>query len=463
MPRTTIDSYPSDTTIDNTPTFGFDSDDDGSTFECRLTEVETTPGDFNSCTSSETYPEQSDGTYIFEVRATDVAGNTANPPARHTFNVDTQAPDPPVIAEPANNSYDTDGDITFSGTAEAGSTVQLFEGTQSKDTTTTDDEGGWRLNLTGVADGAYTYAARATDATGNTSSSSDTVAVTVNSTEPETTIDSGPSRVVSDRSASFEFSSEADATFECSLDGATFTVCSSPYQYNALDDGEHALEVRATDVAGNTDTTPATRTWTVDTVMLPPVISRPDYKGYDKNGVFKISGTAEPNASVELSEEATSSKKTTTANDSGDWSVNLTGVAEGKHTYTASATDAAGNTETSARAVMIVHKAAPTVTRAEPADGATGRSIGRNVVARFSERMNPDTLTARNVMLANTRTGAEVKAKVHCDDLCRTLRLDPDRNLERNTKYRVLITTRMEDLAGNRLAQNMVWHFTTEA
>ncbi len=49
---------------------------------------------------------------------------------------DTTPPDAPVITTPAADGYDLDGDLTIAGTAEAGSTVELFDGATSKGTTT---------------------------------------------------------------------------------------------------------------------------------------------------------------------------------------------------------------------------------------------------------------------------------------------------------------------------------------
>lgn len=84
---------------------------------------------------------------------------------------------------------------------------------------------------------------------------------------PETKVTSGPTGFTRSMSATFAFSStEASASFECSLDGASLGTCSSPKAYSGLGSGKHSFEVRATDAAGNADPIPATRTWTVDRV-----------------------------------------------------------------------------------------------------------------------------------------------------------------------------------------------------
>jgi hypothetical protein len=89
-------------------------------------------------------------------------------------------------------------------------------------------------------------------------------APTVDTTAPDTTIDSGLSGTVSTSPVSFAFSSsEAGSTFECKLDGAAYSACTSPKDYTNLSNGSHTFEVRATDAAGNTDATPATRTFTL--------------------------------------------------------------------------------------------------------------------------------------------------------------------------------------------------------
>jgi hypothetical protein len=90
--------------------------------------------------------------------------------------------------------------------------------------------------------------------------------LTLEADPPETTIDSGPSGLTNDATPTFTFSAdEPAATFECSLDTGTaaFSACSGPGASHTpagpLSDGAYTFRVRATDQAGNTDPTPATR------------------------------------------------------------------------------------------------------------------------------------------------------------------------------------------------------------
>jgi hypothetical protein len=110
--------------------------------------------------------------------------------ADFTVNVtpDVTAPSAPAITSPADNSYDNDGNFTVSGTAEANSTVELFEGTTSKGTTQAEGQGNWSKALTGVAQGSHTYTAKATDAAGNISGASNARTVIVDTTAPTVSV-----------------------------------------------------------------------------------------------------------------------------------------------------------------------------------------------------------------------------------------------------------------------------------
>lgn len=185
--------------------------------------------------------------------------------------VDSTPPPPPVIASPTNNPFDRDGVFTVSGTAEPNSTIRLREGEEFKGGTQVGASGVWSARLTGISDGPHTYVAEASDRAGNTSTASNPATITVDTTEPETTITSGPSGLTNATSATFAFSSEPNASFECRLtrndeDPSTFTLCQSPKSYPTLEPTGYTFEVRAVDAAGNPDPTPASRSWTV----LPP-------------------------------------------------------------------------------------------------------------------------------------------------------------------------------------------------
>jgi subtilisin len=121
-------------------------------------------------------------------------------------------------------------------------------------------------NSTAIRDGFATITARASDAAGNqTTSSSRTVIV--DNTFPQTTITSHPRSTTTSTRATFRFvSSENNSTFRCSLDGSSFTFCSSPKVYRNLSRGGHTFRVYAVGAAGETedrDTTPAVYRWRV--------------------------------------------------------------------------------------------------------------------------------------------------------------------------------------------------------
>ncbi len=83
-PETTITSAPPTLTSSALATFTFSSNEAGSTFECRRN-----LDAFSACASPVTYSELADGTYTFEVRATDPSDNVDVTPATATWTVAT--------------------------------------------------------------------------------------------------------------------------------------------------------------------------------------------------------------------------------------------------------------------------------------------------------------------------------------------------------------------------------------
>ncbi len=100
-----------------------------------------------------------------------------------------------------------------------------------------------------------------------------------------------------------------------------------------------------------------------------------------------------------------------------------------------------------------------------PIDDAIGVSTGTNVEATFSEAMNAATISSTTFTLATFGTPV-VAATVTYDAATRTAILNPDGPLLVATTYTATVAGGaggVADLAGNRLAANRVWSFTTEA
>ena len=89
-------------------------------------------------------------------------------------------------------------------------------------------------------------------------------------TAPQTTITSQPAASTTATTATFAFSANEVATFECRLDGASYSRCTSPKAYTGLKVAKHTFQVRARDLSGNTDSSPASYTWQVAAAVLPP-------------------------------------------------------------------------------------------------------------------------------------------------------------------------------------------------
>ena len=95
---------------------------------------------------------------------------------------------------------------------------------------------------------------------------------TIDKTPPDTTLTGAPSNPTNLDYATFTFTSpDGNASFECALDGAAFSPCTSPASYLSLAEGPHGFQVRALDSLGNTDPTPASYDWTIDLTSPDPV------------------------------------------------------------------------------------------------------------------------------------------------------------------------------------------------
>ena len=249
---TAITSGPSGMVTATSASFEFSSPQAGVSFECARD-----GGAWEACSSPKQYMALADGPHTFAVRAKDGNGNVDTTPATRTWTVDTAPPlDTSITNGPSGTVASASASFSFSSTKTGAS----FECKL--------DAGAWGAcsspkSYSGLANGSHTFSVRAKDG-GNVDATPATRTWTVDRSAPNTTITSGPSGTVSSSSASFTFtSSEANSTFECRLDGGAWTVCTSPKSYSSLARGSHTFSVRARDAAGNTDGSPANRSWKV--------------------------------------------------------------------------------------------------------------------------------------------------------------------------------------------------------
>ena len=183
---------------------------------------------------------------------------------------DTSAPDTTIDSGPSGT---TNANVSFTFSASESPLL----GFECKLDSAEWEACGASKSYSNLSEGSHTVEVRAVDAAGNPDPSPVSRTWTVDRTPPNTTINTGPSGTTNDASPSFTFSSsEPNSSFECRLDSnqeSDFHSCSSPKSYSSLADGDHTVDVRATDAVGNTDQTPASRSFTVD--ATPPTATAP--------------------------------------------------------------------------------------------------------------------------------------------------------------------------------------------
>jgi hypothetical protein len=140
--------------------------------------------------------------------------------------------------------------------------------------------------------------------------------------------------------------------------------------------------------------------------------------------------------------------------------------------YTATITTGATNAQGIALATALVWSfttgattclaGPPTVISVTPANGTNGICPNTVVLATFSESMNPATIDTTTFTLAAPGPVA-VTGVVTYDVSSYVATFTPNSPLSLSTPYTATITTGAQDLAGNPLASNYVWTFTTAA
>ncbi|MUI57174.1 Ig-like domain-containing protein [Pseudomonas aeruginosa] len=283
---------------------------------------------------------------VVNATATDASGNTS---PGSSVTVDSVAPATPVV-NPSNGT-------TLSGTAEPGATVTLTDGNGNPiGQVTADGSGNWSFTpSTPLADGTVVNAT-ATDPAGNTSGQGSTTVDGVAPATPTVNLSNGSSLSGTAEPGSTVILTDGNGNpiAEVTADGSgnwTYTP-STPIANGTV------VNVVAQDAAGNSSPGASV---TVDSQAPAAPVLNPS------NGTT-LSGTAEPGATVTLTDGNGNPIGQVTADGSGNWSFTPgTPLANGT-VVNATASDPTGNT--SAPASTTVDSVAPAAPVVNPSNGA---------------------------------------------------------------------------------------------
>ncbi|WP_121351042.1 Ig-like domain-containing protein [Pseudomonas aeruginosa] len=283
---------------------------------------------------------------VVNATATDPTGNTSAPAST---TVDSVAPAAPVV-NPSNGAE-------ISGTAEAGATVTLTDGSGNPiGQVTADGSGNWSFTpSTPLANGTVVNAT-ATDPAGNTSGQGSTTVDSIAPATPTVNLSDGTtlSGTAEPGSSVTLTDGNGNPIGQVTADGSgnwTYTP-STPLANGTV------VNVVAQDAAGNSSP-PATVT--VDSSAPPAPVINPS------NGVT-ISGTAEAGATVTLTDGGGNPIGQVTADGSGNWTYTPSTPLANGTVIVATATDPTGNT--GPQAATTVDSVAPAAPVVNPSNGS---------------------------------------------------------------------------------------------
>jgi hypothetical protein len=407
-PDTIITSEPMGRTRDTTAAFSFTSSKAPATFRCKLDAAPAAACDSGSVS----YAGLSEGQHTFVVVAIDQAGAEDIDPATYTWTIDLSAPAAPTIAVtpagPANDNQPTAG-----GTAEPGSRVTVRRGGCAGAVVAEVDaaEGTYAATATVADDSTTVFSAIATDAAGNVSPCASAAAYIEDSTAPALTVVVAPVGPANDNNPSVSGTTEAGATVSLYLGGgctgaaAATAVASGNGAYSfarsVADNTTSTFRVQSVDAAGNASTC---RSVTYVEDSAPPVVTftatpKVHVTGHTIGFNYTVTDAGPVTVSCSLFNLDVPCSATSAA---------ITSLAPGRHSFTVSATDAAGNSGSASlefesaspspgHVVLIGHDFAEA--------SATASTILANAIGRL---IDPAVTAERVLVYSGTATPAEL-------------------------------------------------------
>ncbi|MCT4709123.1 Ig-like domain-containing protein [Enterobacteriaceae bacterium H11S18] len=368
---------------------------------------------------------RSEGEHIFTATATDAAGNVSDMSGGFVVNIDipdTTPPEAPAITAGYDNVGAIQGSFisgtttddarpALSGHAEAGSIVKIYDNGSVIGSTTASSSGDWSFTPSARSEGKHTFTATATDAAGNVSGKSGDFVVNVDTTPPDVPVillgvdnagdiqgDIHSGGTTDDTTPELLGSAERGSVVKIYdggyLIGSATTSNLGTWTFTppARSEGTHIFTVTATDAAGNVSGRSADFVVNIQTADTTPPDAPVITSAYDDVGTVqgdlksgattddatpKLSGHAEAGSVVKIYDGSALIGSAVT-NASGNWSFTPSARSEGQHTFTATATDAAGNVsgKSGGFVVTIDTHTEMTITGLQDASGDTQGLVG---------------------------------------------------------------------------------------
>ncbi len=331
-----------------------------------------------------------DGTHAITVTATDAAGNTSDFSLPLVIMIDTTPPAevsaaPDLVANSDSGASSSDGltndsTPTLVGSATADSSIVIQSNAALIGQTRTDSFGNWTITTSVLTDRLYDITARLVDGAGNLGPLSPPLTVIVDTaiavpSFPDMTAasDTGTSNTDDVTRVSqpvFVGTSEPFSVVTLFSDIAgqvgqaaagsqgDWTISTAP-----LVNGPHRVSATATDPAGNASVPTGMLPIRIDTAAPAPptaldLVAENDSGLSNNDNITNhrtplIFGIAEPNSRVTISSSLAGVLATGMVGTSGFWSLVSPLLASGVHTFTATASDAAGNASGNSTALVV--------------------------------------------------------------------------------------------------------------
>ena len=347
-------------------------------------------------------PKLADGVHTFVAEAINDIGQVSPQTGGFPITVDTSAPgevtgfivsdnEGPKTGTLSNGDTTDDATPTISGKAEPGSVVHIYVNGQENGTAVADANGNWTYTTGSLADGEYTFTARAEDSAGNLGAENAGVTVTLDTSSVPVTI----VRVMDDKGTVTGELKANDVTDDARPDiigkakaGSIVTIkdgsvvlgtvtadASGNWTFTPtsdLGDGVHNITATAKDLTGKEDTS-STFSFEIDSKApnRPSIDYAEDQVGTVKDDLNSndvtddpqpiLHGTAEAGSTVNIYTVDGTLLGTVTANSNGAWNFKPgSKLPEGKNTFYVTATDEAGNvSDKSADFVLTTDYTAP--------------------------------------------------------------------------------------------------------